>query len=117
MKCKQCKYFSYERNIQFYSNSPVITLGTCSFGGRDFGNKTMSISESCKNFVCHGQKYQPRDVFQNKSKVLFITDIQEDYYPRQYRVTDNKLSTYSMSEEELDKEGFTLLKMEEVENE
>ena len=63
MKCKQCKYFSYERNIQFYSNSPVITLGTCSFGGRDFGNKTMSISESCKNFVCHGQKISTKRCF------------------------------------------------------
>ena len=115
MKCKHCKYFSYERNIQFYSNSPVITLGTCSFGGRAFGNKTMSISESCQNFVKREQRYQVRDVLINKSKVLFVQAIQEDYYPRQYRVTDNKLSTYSMSEEELGKEGFTLLKMEEGE--
>lgn len=109
MKCKYCKYFGFERDIQVNLNRPVLTLGVCNFDGRDFGNKTTSISESCKNFVSHGHKYQVCDVLINKSKALFIKDIQEDYYPRQYRVIDNKLSTYSMSEEELDKEGFTLL--------
>ena len=113
MKCKYCEHFRFEREIQLYSNSPIITLGTCGYDSRDFGNKTMSISESCQNFVEHGHKYQVRDVLVNKNKVLFIHHTQEDYYPTQYRVTDNTSSTYSMSEEDFEKQGFTLIRLED----
>lgn len=102
MECKYCKYYNYERDIYFYTNGPKLTLGTCNYDNRSFGNKTLSIN-SCENFDKRDNLYHKGDVFKKQDEVLFIVGIYEDYYPRQYRVTNNKSTTYSISDEELSK--------------
>ena len=71
MKCKYCKYYNYERDIYFYTNGPQLTLGTCNYDNRGFGNKTTSINY-CENFDKRNNLYKIGDVFQNQNKVLFI---------------------------------------------
>ena len=108
MECKYCKYFQFERDVYLYANGPRLTLGACIYDNREFGNKTLSIS-GCKNFVKHGALYQKGDVLKSQNEVLFITAINEDYYPRQYRVTNNRDTTFSIGDDELSKYYYELI--------
>lgn len=102
MTCKDCKYFQFERTVHLYPNGPPITLGVCSFDERGFGNRTLSIGR-CENLLEHGNAYCKGDVLKNQNEVLFVNAITADYYPRQYRVTNNNATTFSISDEELSK--------------
>ncbi len=102
MECKNCKFFQFERTVYLYTNGPPLTLGICNYDNRGFGNKTLSINY-CENFIKHGNLYHKGDVLKNQNEVLFISDITEDYYPRQYRVTNNRKTTFSISDDELSK--------------
>ena len=81
MECKYCKYYNYERDIYFYTNGPRLTLGTCNYDNRGFGNKTTSINY-CENFAKRSNLYHKGDVLKKprKRSIIYKLNKYEDYY-------------------------------------
>lgn len=107
-QCKYCSHFKFERTMYLYTNSPPITQGRCTYDGRDYGNMTLSITTACKNFFRNKHCFRKGDVLKGDKDVVFVEDICDDYYPRCYRVYNNKNSTWSASAEELF-DGYVLI--------
>lgn len=114
-KCKECIYFKCKREIYFYTTSPSLTIGECLYDKRNFGNLTYCISEACEHFIHNEKVYNVGDVLRKGNEVLFVTGIFMDYYPRIYRITNNKQTTYSASAAELHE--YELIARLEKENE
>ena len=68
----------------------------------DLGTKhcQLTVAKTLSNMAIHITKVM---YLKNQDEVLFVTEINENYYPRQYRVTNNKSTTYSISDDELSK--------------
>lgn len=104
-KCEYCKHFQYVCKIQILNKAPnEIALGFCMMNERKYGNQTLSINNACDDYEYNQPKYNRGDVFVGNNEVITITEIQHQYNPLIYRVTNNYCSTCSRSEKMIDKE-------------
>lgn len=107
MKCKDCKYYKFHKPIYFYQNSQSgVCLGKCLLADDKHGNMTFAINPACDDFEPYELHHGVWDSFLNKSGVITIERIERDYYPRVYRVFTSRHGGFSISEEELEEQGY-----------
>ena len=115
MECKYCAYYDFVRTLHLHTNSPPITIGRCAFHDYSFGNMTLSVSGGCEHFEPQEHEYKIGDVLKKDNRVIFISGIFEDYYPRCYRCETTKKGGFSASAKEL--AGYELMFREEQDDE
>lgn len=105
-KCCECKY--YRARLTVYKNQnnglPMV-LGECV--KREPPNGVYDRQDAkCGMFDPYIVKYNKGDVFANDKKCVWVEFIQPEYYPRLYRVRDRHNGGFSISEDELEKQGY-----------
>lgn len=105
-KCKECMH--YRARLTVYKNQinglPMV-LGECT--ERTFPNGTYAECDAkCKMFKPYAVLYNKGDVLSNDRRCVWIECIQPEYYPRLYRVRDRHNGGFSISEDELEKQGY-----------
>lgn len=110
-KCFQCNHYLFDRHIFLHQNSRETCLGRCTRDPeRDKANLVIDIESSCEFFEPYTMKYREFDTFLSKNRgALVVHRVDARYWPRAYRVRTIAGSEFSISEEELEQQGYELI--------